>query len=233
MKIIPAMDLIDGKCVRLYQGDFSKTTEVGSDPETQIRTFVEDGAQMIHIVDLDGARSGSPSQRELIAKLCSWSPVPVQIGGGIRNLETVSQYIEAGARRVILGTAAVQDEKFLKASLEKYGPNIAVGIDARNRKVAVQGWETETETDYIEFAKRMEKLGVQTIIFTDISKDGTMQGPNLEQLQEINEAVSCSIVASGGIRSEEDLLAISEIGIEEAIVGKAMYEGKIKLRGEA
>lgn len=229
MKILPAMDLIDGKCVRLYQGDFNQTTNVGSDPETQMQTFIQDGAEIIHIVDLDGARSGEPSQMKLIASLCAQSTVPVQIGGGIRSLDTVKAYVEAGAARVVLGTAAIEDEDFLKEALKLYKNNIVIGIDARDGKVAVSGWETETETDYIAFAKKMEKLGVETIVFTDISKDGTMQGPNLEQLKEINDAVSCKIVASGGIRHQEDLDAVAALGIEEAIVGKAMYEGTVKL----
>lgn len=231
MKILPAMDLIDGKCVRLYQGDFKQTTQVGSDPESQLKTFIEDGAEIIHIVDLDGARSGNADQMELISKLCGLSTVPVQVGGGIRSIETVREYIKAGASRVVIGTAALEDEEFLKEALKNFQANIVIGIDARNEKVAVRGWETETEVDYIEFAKKMEELGAKTIVFTDISKDGTMQGPNLDQLQKINEAVDCTIVASGGIRNQADLDAVAAIGIEEAIVGKAMYEGTVKLRG--
>jgi phosphoribosylformimino-5-aminoimidazole carboxamide ribotide isomerase len=230
MKILPAMDLIDGKCVRLYQGDFNKTTQVGSDPASQLQTFIDDGAEMIHIVDLDGARSGKPEQMDLISSLCAKSAVPIQIGGGIRNLETVKAYVDSGAARVVIGTAAIQNREFLLEALKKYKQHIAVGIDARNEKVAVSGWEQETEMDYIEFAKQMEELGVETIVFTDISKDGTMQGPNLVQLKKINDAVSCKIVASGGIRHQEDLDAIAALGIEEAIVGKAMYEGTVKLR---
>ncbi len=231
MKILPAMDLINGKCVRLYQGDFKQTTQVGSDPATQLKTFIEDGAEIIHIVDLDGARSGNPDQLELISKLCSISTVPVQVGGGIRSLETVRAYIKAGVSRVVIGTAALEDENFLKEALKNFQANIVIGIDARDEKVAVSGWETETDVNYIEFAQQMEQLGVKTIVFTDISKDGTMQGPNLEQLQKINEAVDCTIVASGGIRNQADLDAVAELGITEAIVGKAMYEGTVKLRG--
>ena len=233
MKILPAMDLIDGKCVMLYQGDFDQKTNVGSDPESQIKMFINDGAEIIHIVDLDGARSGNPAQIELISKLCGLSTVPVQVGGGIRSLETVKAYIEAGVARVVLGTAALEDEVFLKEALKNYQENIVIGIDARNEKVAVRGWETETEVDYIQFAKKMEQLGAKTIVFTDISKDGMMQGPNLEQLQKINEAVDCTIVASGGIRNQADLDAVSAIGITEAIVGTAMYEGTVKLSGGA
>ncbi|GIN59804.1 1-(5-phosphoribosyl)-5-[(5-phosphoribosylamino)methylideneamino]imidazole-4-carboxamide isomerase [Lederbergia ruris] len=231
MIILPAMDLINGQCVRLYQGDFKQTTQVGSAPESQLHTFIEDGAKIIHIVDLDGARSGEPEQLDLISKLAKSSSVPIQVGGGIRTLETIKAYIEAGVSRIVIGTAALEDEAFLKAALEDYQEHIVIGIDARDEKVATRGWETETEVDYIEFAQKMEQLGVRRIVFTDISKDGTMQGPNLEQLRKIHEAVSCDIVASGGIRNQTDLEAIAEIGIQEAIVGKAMYEGTIKLRG--
>jgi len=233
LRILPAMDLINGKCVRLYQGDFNKTTQVGSDPESQLKTFIDDGAEIIHIVDLDGARSGKPEQIELITKLCSISTVPIQIGGGIRSIETVKAYIEAGVARVILGTAAINDEQFLREALANFKDYVVIGIDAKNEKVAVSGWETETDVDYIEFAKKMEDLGVKRIVFTDISKDGTMQGPNLEQLKKINDAVKCDIIASGGIRNQEDLERIAAIGINEAIVGKAMYEGTIKLKGGA
>lgn len=211
-------------------GDFNKTTQVGSDPASQLQTFMNDGAEIIHIVDLDGARSGKPEQFELISELCAKSTVPIQVGGGIRNLETVEAYVNSGVDRIVIGTAAIQDREFLQAALEKHRKHIVIGIDARNEKVAVSGWEQETEMDYIEFAKQMEQLGVQTIVFTDISKDGTMQGPNLEQLKKINDAVSCKIVASGGIRNQEDLDAVAALGIEEAIVGKAMYEGTVKLR---
>lgn len=233
MKILPAMDLIDGKCVRLYQGDFKQTTQVGSDPITQLKRFIQDGAEIIHIVDLDGARSGKPEQLELIANLCEISTVPVQVGGGVRSLETVRDYIKAGVSRVVLGTAALEDEEFLKEALKNYQANIVIGIDALHEKVAVSGWETATDVHYITFAQKMEQLGVKTIVFTDISKDGTMQGPNLQQLKEIHEAVDCTIVASGGIRNQADLDAIAELGITEAIVGKAMYEGTIKLKGGA
>lgn len=231
MRILPAMDLINGKCVRLYQGDFKQTMQVGSHPESQLKTFIEDGAEIIHIVDLDGARSGQPDQFELIAKLTQNSTIPIQVGGGIRTIETVKAYVEAGVSRIVVGTAALEDEAFLKQALELFSENIVLGIDARNGKVATRGWESETEVDYIEFAKAMEELGVRRIVFTDISKDGTMQGPNLEQLKKIHDAVDCDIVASGGIRHQADLDAIAEIGIKEAIVGKAMYEGTVKLRG--
>ncbi|GGM37785.1 1-(5-phosphoribosyl)-5-[(5-phosphoribosylamino) methylideneamino] imidazole-4-carboxamide isomerase [Paraliobacillus quinghaiensis] len=232
MKILPAIDLIDGKCVRLYQGDFNKTTQVGSDPVTQLKTFLANGAEIVHIVDLDGARDGSARQYQLISKLCEISTVPIQIGGGIRNMETVEKLIEAGADRLVLGTAAIEDQDFLKAALAKYAEHIVVGIDAKDEKVAIHGWETVSELDYVTFAKQMEQLGVQTIVFTDISKDGTMMGPNLDALEKLLANVSCKIVASGGISSDKDIEALAAIGIEEAIVGKAIYQGTVTLKGE-
>ncbi|MBM7572274.1 1-(5-phosphoribosyl)-5-[(5-phosphoribosylamino)methylideneamino]imidazole-4-carboxamide isomerase [Aquibacillus albus] len=231
MKILPAIDLIDGKCVRLYQGDFDKTTQVGSDPESQLQTFIEDGAEIVHIVDLDGARNGEARQYDLIKKLCAQSTVPIQVGGGIRTLETIKNLVDIGASRLVLGTAALEDEKFLREALNQYADHIVVGIDAKDGKVATRGWETVSEINYIDFAKQMEALGVKTIVFTDISRDGTMTGPNLDALQDLLKAVDCKIVASGGIKDNADLKALEEIGIEEAIVGKAIYEGKVTLKG--
>ncbi|QQZ11196.1 1-(5-phosphoribosyl)-5-[(5-phosphoribosylamino)methylideneamino]imidazole-4-carboxamide isomerase [Heyndrickxia vini] len=232
MRIIPAIDLINGKCVRLYQGDFSKTTEVGSDPESQLLRFIRDGAKMIHIVDLDGARLGKPKQYELINKLCSLSNIPIEVGGGIRDMETIENYVSIGVSRIVLGTAALEREDFLKEALDKYNEYIVIGIDAIKGKVATRGWETVSEFEYIDFAKKMESLGAQTIIYTDISKDGTLSGPNLRELNQISKAVRCNIVASGGIRNMDDLQELKNIGITEAIVGKAIYTGQVTIMGE-
>lgn len=230
MRIIPAIDLINGKCVRLYQGDFRKTTEVASDPLIQIQQFIEDGAELVHIVDLDGARRGTSVQFELIRKLVEISSIPIQVGGGIRDLETIDKYICAGVARLVLGTAAIEKPGFLQEALKKYHHHIVIGIDAKNGKVATSGWENISEVNYLEFAKKMEQLGVETIIYTDISKDGTMSGPNLYHLEKIVNQVGCKIIASGGIRHYEDILSLSGIGITEAIVGKAIYDGKVTLR---
>lgn len=230
MIVIPAIDLLNGQCVRLYQGDFNQTEQVADDPFNQLERFIEDGAEIVHIVDLDGARDQTKRQYELIQQLCEKSTVPIQVGGGIRSLETVDQLIEAGASRLVIGTAALDDLDFLKQAIEKYPDEIVVGIDAKNEKVATHGWETVSSIDYIEFAQEIEGLGVKTIVFTDISKDGTMSGPNLDQLNRINQAVKCKIVASGGISQYDDLKAVAEIGIEEAIVGKAIYQNKITLK---
>ncbi|WP_018662144.1 1-(5-phosphoribosyl)-5-[(5-phosphoribosylamino)methylideneamino]imidazole-4-carboxamide isomerase [Heyndrickxia acidiproducens] len=233
MKIIPAIDLIAGKCVRLYQGDFNRTTEVASDPAAQLARFIADGAEIIHIVDLDGARAGSPKQIDLIENLCKLSTVPIEIGGGIRDLETIRKYAEIGASRIVLGTAAIENPDFLKAAVAAFPEKIVVGIDAKNGKVATHGWLSVTEMDDIDFARKMERIGVKRIVFTDISRDGTMQGPNLKALKALLNAVSCDIIASGGITTEEDVKNLSAIGIQEAIVGKAIYEGRIRLKGVA
>ncbi|GGE39912.1 1-(5-phosphoribosyl)-5-[(5-phosphoribosylamino) methylideneamino] imidazole-4-carboxamide isomerase [Pullulanibacillus camelliae] len=229
MKIIPAIDLIEGQCVRLYQGKFDQSTQVANDPEEQLVKFMEDGAKRIHIVDLDGARSGHAEQFELIARLAKKATLPIQVGGGIRSLETIERYLSSGVSQVILGTGALENHAFTKAALSTYKDAIIIGIDALHGQVATKGWETVSTINYIDFAKQMEDLGVQRIIYTDISKDGTMKGPNLEELQALSTAVSATIVASGGITTPDDLRALEEIGIEEAIVGKALYEGRIRL----
>ncbi|BAM47475.1 1-(5-phosphoribosyl)-5-[(5-phosphoribosylamino)methylideneamino]imidazole-4-carboxamide isomerase [Amphibacillus xylanus] len=231
MIVIPAIDLLNGKCVRLYQGDFNQTEKVADDPFNQLDRFINDGAEIVHIVDLDGARDQTKRQYELIKQLCERATVPIQIGGGIRSIETVEQLIEAGASRLVIGTAALENLAFLKEAVKKYPDQIVVGIDAKNEKVATHGWETVSSIDYIEFAKKIESLGVKTIVFTDISKDGTMSGPNLDQLDKLNQAVNCKIVASGGISQYDDLIAVANLGIEEAIVGKAIYQEKITLKG--
>jgi phosphoribosylformimino-5-aminoimidazole carboxamide ribotide isomerase len=232
MKIVPAIDLIDGKCVRLYQGDFKQTTQVAKDPESQLKRFIRDGAELVHIVDLDGARIGEPAQYELISRLCSISQVPVEVGGGIRNIKTVEKYVNAGVSRVVLGTAALEDMDFVEEALARFPENIVIGIDAKDGKVAVRGWETVSNIDFIQFAKTLADKGAKTIVFTDISRDGTMSGPNIEQLEQLLQEVDCHIVASGGISSKEDIEALAEIGITEAIVGKAIYEGQVSLQGE-
>lgn len=229
MKILPAIDLLNGQCVRLYQGDFNQSEQVAKDPVKQLGTFIEDGAEIVHIVDLDGARDPNKRQYALIKTLVEYSTVPIEVGGGIRSIEEVEELVTLGVDRIVLGTAAIEDPEFLKEAVRRYKQHIVVGIDAKNQRVATHGWETVSDKDYIEFAKEMVALGVETIVFTDISKDGTMTGPSLDQLDALNKAVDCTIVASGGISQLSDLLALKDIGIKEAIVGKAIYQGAISL----
>lgn len=223
------MDLRDGKCVRLYQGKFDESEVVGENPLDVALDFKAKGAEYIHMVDLDGALKGEIKNLSIISEVIKTVGIPVELGGGIRNMETVDMLIDTGLSRVILGTAALKDMNFVKQAVKKYGEKIAVGIDAKNEKVAVNGWIDVSDVDYIDFAKQMESIGVKTIIFTDISKDGTLQGPNLEQLEKIHKSVSCDIIASGGIKNVEDLKHIKDMGVYGAITGKAIYSGNINL----
>ncbi|MDF2504818.1 MULTISPECIES: 1-(5-phosphoribosyl)-5-[(5-phosphoribosylamino)methylideneamino]imidazole-4-carboxamide isomerase [Clostridium] len=229
MIVFPAMDLRDGKCVRLYQGKFNKSEIVGENPLEVAMGFKKSGAEYIHMVDLDGALNGEIKNLSIISEVIKNVNIPVELGGGIRNMETVDMLVETGVSRVILGTAALKDMEFVKKAVKKYGEKIAVGIDAKNEKVAVNGWVNVSDVDYIDFAQQMESMGVKTIIFTDISKDGTLQGPNLEQLEKIQKSVSCNIIASGGIKTVEDLKSIKNMEIYGAITGKAIYSGNINL----
>lgn len=230
MIIFPAIDLRDGKCVRLYQGKFEESEVVGEDPLKVAMSFKESGAEYIHMVDLDGALNGEIKNLKVISEVVKTVGIPVELGGGIRDMKTIDMLIEAGVSRVILGTAALKNPQFVMEAVKKYKEKIAVGIDAKNEKVAVNGWLNVSSVNYIDFAKEMEKIGVKTIIFTDISKDGTLQGPNLEQLKKIQTSVSCNIIASGGIKDIEDLKTINKMGIYGAITGKAIYSGNIDLR---
>ncbi|MBC2582834.1 1-(5-phosphoribosyl)-5-[(5-phosphoribosylamino)methylideneamino]imidazole-4-carboxamide isomerase [Clostridium sp. DJ247] len=230
MIIFPAIDLRDGKCVRLYQGKFEESEVVGEDPLKVAMGFKECGAEYIHMVDLDGALNGEVKNLSVISEVVKTVGIPVELGGGIRDMKTIDMLIEAGVSRVILGTAALKNPDFVMEAVKKYKEKIAVGIDAKNEKVAVNGWLDVSSVDYIDFAKEMEKIGVKTIIFTDISKDGTLQGPNLEQLSKIQNSVRCNIIASGGIKDIEDLKTINKMGIYGAITGKAIYSGNIDLK---
>ncbi len=230
MLILPAIDLKDGKCVRLYQGKMDSSEVVAKDALETALEFKACKAEYIHMVDLDGAVKGSMQNIDKILDVINKVGLSIEVGGGIRNIEKVDYLIDKGVDRVILGTAALNDPSLVKEAVKKYGEKIAVGIDAKNEKVAVDGWMNVSSVDYIEFAKEMEKIGVKTIIFTDISKDGTLQGPNLEQLSKLQKSVNCNIIASGGIKNIEDLKTISEMGIYGAITGKAIYSGNIDLK---
>lgn len=230
MIIFPAMDLKDGKCVRLFQGEFSKVEVVGEDPVQVAKAFKALGAQYIHIVDLDGALNGNIKNLKVILEVIKAVNIPIELGGGIRNIETVETLLKAGINRIILGTAALKDREFLIEAAKKYGDKIAVGIDAKNKRVAVNGWTKVSEVDYIDFAKEIEAIGINTIIYTDISKDGTLTGPNYEELKAISSSVKCNIIASGGIKNIEDLKKINALGLYGAIVGKAIYSGSVDLK---
>jgi phosphoribosylformimino-5-aminoimidazole carboxamide ribotide isomerase len=229
MIIIPAIDVRQGKCVRLYQGDFSKTTVVGEDPLKVAESFQETGAQYIHMVDLDGALMGYSFNEEIIVNVVSSVTVPVELGGGIRDLKTIDKLVSRGLSRVILGSAALKNPKMVIEAVREFGKHIAVGIDAKDGKVSIEGWLNTSDVDYIDFALKMEDIGVDNIIFTDISRDGTLAGPNLQQLGALKEKVSCKVTASGGIKDIDDIKALKAMEVYGAITGKAIYEGTLSL----
>ncbi|MDY4192469.1 MAG: 1-(5-phosphoribosyl)-5-[(5-phosphoribosylamino)methylideneamino]imidazole-4-carboxamide isomerase [Oscillospiraceae bacterium] len=229
MVLLPAIDLIGGSCVRLKKGNFDTVEKVAEDPMDTAAAFRKAGAQWIHMVDLDGARTGVGQNREVILQVAQESGLQVEAGGGIRTAEAVETYLTGGVSRVILGSAAVKDPAFVREMVRLWGGRIAVGIDAKKGLAAAGGWLEGSSVCYIDLARAMEQAGVGTIIFTDIAKDGMMGGPNLEQLERIENAVSCRIVASGGISCMEDLRQVKSLGVWGAIVGRAVYNGGIDL----
>jgi len=230
MIIFPAIDLYGGKAVRLYKGDYAQMTVYSENPIEVARDFEAAGATWIHMVDLEGARDGTTPNLSVVADIAKNTSLKVEIGGGIRSLETVKTYVDAGVSRVILGTAAVKDPEFLRAALDAYGDKIAVGVDIKDGKVAIKGWLETAEDDAMTFCEKMQKLGVKTIISTDISKDGAMQGANHELYREMSERFAMQIVASGGVSSMEDVTRLRALNIYGAIIGKAYYTGAIDLR---
>ena len=229
MIILPAIDIKDGQCVRLTKGDFATVEKVAEDPLITARSFRDAGAEWIHMVDLDGAKEGSLVNSPIFLEVAQKTDLKIELGGGIRTMESIDYYMERGISRVIIGSAAISNPELVKAAAEKYEYRIAVGIDARNGMVSGDGWLADSSITYLDLAKAMEEIGIRCIIFTDISKDGTLSGPNLEQLGLINEAVGCDIIASGGIHTIDDIAALKEMGIYGAICGKSIYKGTLSL----
>lgn len=229
MLIFPAIDLYEGKAVRLLRGEYDKMTVYSDDPPSLARDFAASGATCIHLVDLEGARDGNTPNIETIKKIISASGLFAEVGGGIRNMETVDKYLSAGASRVILGTAAVKDRDFLVSAVKKYGERIAVGIDVKDGKVAIKGWTETADLTLEDFCRDVESIGVKTVICTDISKDGAMQGANHELYRSLSASFGLDIVASGGVSSIDDIKRLTELGIYGAIIGKAYYTGAISL----
>ena len=230
MVLFPAIDILSGKAVRLYKGDYNAVTVYSERPWEFAEDFVDKGCSAIHIVDLDGAKSGETVNIDTVKRIAAAKGLYSEIGGGIRNMETVSRYLEAGVDRVILGTAALKDPSFLKNALREYGDRIAVGVDLKDGKVAVKGWLETSNKDGIEFLKELEDLGVEGVIVTDISRDGAMKGTNLDLYGRIKEEVSLKVTASGGVSTIEDIVALKSMGLYGAIIGKAYYTGAIKLK---
>ena len=230
MNIFPAIDLFDHKAVRLFKGDYNQMTIYSENPSEIALDFKNQGASYIHIVDLEGAKSGETPNLDTVKKIIDESGLFAEIGGGIRSMEVIDKYISIGAGRVILGTAAVSDEEFLVKAVEKYGEKIAVGIDIKDGYVAIKGWTEKSAYDCFSFCEKMQKIGVKTIICTDISKDGAMQGTNHELYKELSEKFDMQIIASGGVSSLDDIKKLNKLDIYGAIIGKAYYTGAISIK---
>lgn len=228
MKIFPAIDLRDGKVVRLTQGDYDQMVVYAINPDEIADQFLAAGASNLHVVDLDGAKDGTLANYDTIVKLAVHD-LFVEVGGGIRDEERIKTYLSAGVGRVILGSVAVEKPEFVAEMTAKYGEKIAVGVDARDGKVAIHGWKTVTDVDSVDFCKKLAEMGVKTVIYTDISKDGTLSGTNLEIYRELAKIEGLDIVASGGITFEHEIETLTEMGISGAILGKALYTGKLDL----
>jgi len=233
MKIFPAIDIKDGKCVRLTKGDFSQLTIYNEEPIKKIEEFLAYGFKNIHIVDLDGALSGKPVNFSTIKGILSKHKINLQVGGGIRNIENIQQLVDAGVEKVILGTAAIKDKSFLQNACNKFSNKIALAIDVRNKKIALSGWKNQTEIDAIDFIKMVENFGVTRLIYTDINRDGTNLGANILESLSIAKKTKIPLVISGGVSSINDVKNIinhKERNIEGIIIGKAIYEKKIDLK---
>ena len=230
MKIFPAIDLYDKKAVRLYKGDYAQMTVYSENPISVARDFERAGAKYIHMVDLEGAKNGTTPNLDIVKDIAENTGLFVEIGGGIRSMETVKKYLENGVGRVILGTSAVTDEKFLLNAVKAYGEKIAVGADVKDGFIAIKGWVEKSQYSLEEFLSKMEKIGVKTIICTDISKDGAMKGTNLELYKSLNEKYSLDIIASGGVSTVDDIVALKAMDMYGAIIGKAYYTGAIDLK---
>lgn len=229
MIILPAIDIKDGKCVRLRKGEFDTAEQVATNPYDTADSFRQAGAAWIHMVDLDGAKDAKPVNSEIFCKVAAQSGLKVELGGGIRRMDTIEYYLQQGIARIILGSVAVKNPALVKEAVQHFGGQIAVGIDAKQGMVATEGWLDTSNVNYIEMAKMMEAVGVQTIIYTDISKDGMLSGVNGEQLDAINQAVSCNIIASGGVKSIADIALCKQLGLYGVICGKSIYSGSLDL----
>ncbi len=233
MLVVPAIDLKDQRCVRLYQGDYLKETVYSDDPVAIAKEFLEAGAELIHVIDLSGAKEGYPVHRELILKIVQAVSVPIEVGGGIRDLKTMEDYIHHGVERIILGTIACRQPELVKEACRLFPGHIVVSLDVRGDYVAVQGWTEESSIHYLELAKLLEDAGLRALIFTDISRDGTEEGVNLERIETLLEAVTLPVYLAGGVSSLEDikrLLPLESKGLEGVITGRALYTGALDLK---
>jgi len=229
MYIIPAIDLRDGKCVRLIQGQYHRQITYHDDPVKQAKEFSSAGAQWLHIVDLDGARVGKPVNTDTIQRLTALGQLKIEVGGGLREEDSIKQLFSMGVERVIIGTKAVSDFEWFSRMAEKFNGKIALGLDARGSKVATDGWEKNASEPLLELATKAAKLPLAAIIYTDITKDGMLAGPNLERTKTLAEAVGIAVIASGGVREIADIKKLAKVGVEGVIIGRALYEGTLNL----
>lgn len=230
MIIYPAIDIKDGRCVRLVQGKFNDVTVYSDHPVDMAVKFEQMGAQYLHVVDLDGARLGHPQNIAVVSEMAVRLGIPIQLGGGIRTIETMEIVLCKGVERVILGTSAVNDQELVKKAVQSFGNNLAVAIDAKDGLVAIEGWAKTSSFTAVGFARKMEELGAKVIIYTDISRDGMLKGPNLKAMEEMVKAVKIDVIASGGVTNLQDIKNLKEIGVSGAIVGKALYTGDVDLK---
>lgn len=229
MQIFPAIDLRGGQVVRLYQGDYDQETVYGADPRAQARAFLDAGARYLHVVDLDGARDGTAANFDSIAAIAKQGGLYIEVGGGVRTEARIRQYLDLGVSRCILGTVAVKDFDFTARMAQKYGDQIAVGVDARDGFVAVNGWKELSQERGVDFCRRLRDAGVKTVIYTDISRDGAGRGTNLELYEELVKIEGLDITASGGVSSLEELRRLERMGVRAAILGRALYDGRLDL----
>jgi len=231
MYIIPAIDLIGGKCVRLIQGQYDRQITYHDDPVRQAQDFISDGAVWLHIVDLDGAKAGRPVNTETISTIADLGQLKIEVGGGIRDEQSIKLLLDRGVERVIIGTKAVSDFRWFSNIAKKFSGKIALGLDARGANVATEGWTKDDSQSVLDFAKKAAELPLAAIIYTDITKDGMMEGPNFERTKTLADTVKIPVIASGGVTTLDDVIKLKKLGgIEAAIVGRAIYEGKISLK---
>ncbi len=229
MNILPAIDLLGGCAVRLLRGDYAQMTTYSDDPSAVARDFAARGAEWLHLVDLDGAKSGGTPNADTVAAIAQAGRLKIEIGGGVRSVEVIERYLSLGVERVILGTAAITDPSLLESAAREYGAHLAVGVDLRDGKVAIKGWTETSPIDGFDFIARLEQLGIGTVIVTDISRDGAMRGTNLDLYRELSDSFSLNVIASGGVSSLDDVRALCRIGVSGAILGRALYTGDLVL----
>ncbi|MBI3600296.1 MAG: 1-(5-phosphoribosyl)-5-[(5-phosphoribosylamino)methylideneamino]imidazole-4-carboxamide isomerase [Nitrospinae bacterium] len=233
MLIIPAIDIKGGKCVRLFQGKMEQETVYSDDPVSVAKKWEAEGAEFLHLVDLDGAVEGDPKNKDIISNIIKGIKIPVEVGGGIRNIDSIKEYISIGAQKVVIGTTACENPEFVREACNNFPGKIMVGIDAKNGNVAVRGWKDVTDTRASSLAKRFEGMDVAGIIYTDISRDGTLSGPNIEAIKSFAESINIPVIASGGVSNINDIksiIGLKKDGVTGIIIGKALYSGSVNLR---